>query len=539
MGTVNKIDILYAKVLPGKESGKYNVASAWQTQESAGPAYTGKYHMAVTNLGGTVFENDIDGKKGVLEGVKLTPDDSYSLVVTALQEGNDVQAKIQILADTYHSVSGRYDGKMLELSWCAPNAQITMGECVITTDNGGTFAYKIPQFVRGTEIPLKERFIGENALLTVTLKPYIVNSSEGPEISVQLFNSKFIACENDGKKQLCYREQSTTETSVSLAIEGEVYKPDKKPEAPVVSGPLELSVSGPYILTVHTDQVLTREAYLDFVTKLYGIVTVRAMYRILELISRCALQNVEDMLYYYCGLQEDKRIADLRPGFILRVEQAMYMPNSQLKAPNAAGFIGMHTADYTVSLAEKDGFEYLEFDSFLNLMDEEIYSADGPAVASIPVAAGVIDLCAVRMRQPYYRIQYPQAMYSSDVEPDVYSGNHPLMIAAPGWEDVSMPVGQVRKVNAEAPENLSSPYILFRGRSALTDMITICVNGKEKKVPVGTTVGKLLAAVGISAAAQSGVVLYRKGPAGKEARISFSDILWEELPLFNGDRIEG
>ena len=45
MGTVNKIDILYAKVSPGKEDKKYNIESAWQTQESAGPAYTGKYHI--------------------------------------------------------------------------------------------------------------------------------------------------------------------------------------------------------------------------------------------------------------------------------------------------------------------------------------------------------------------------------------------------------------------------------------------------------------------------------------------------------------
>ena len=539
MGTVNKIDIQYAKVSPGKVDGTYNIESKWQTQESAGPAYTGKYHMAVTNLGGTVSDSDIDGKTGVLEAVELSPEDNYTLVVKTLQEGNDVQATIQILADTYRSVTGRYDGKTIELSWCAPNVQITKGECVIKPDNGGTFAYEIPQFVHGTDIPLKERFIGENSVLTVTLKPYIVNSSEGPEVSVQLFNSKFIANENDGKKQLCYREQSTAETSVSLTIEGEIYQPDKKPETSIVSGPLELSISEPYTLTVHTDKVLTRDTYLDFVTKLYGVVTVRAMYRILELISRCALQNVEDMLYYYCGLQEDKRTADIRPGFTLRVEQAMYMPNTQLQSPDAAGFIGMHTADYTVSLAEKEGLEYLEFDSFLDLMDEDIYSKGGAEVASIPVAAGVIDLCAIRMRQPYYRIQYPQAMFSSDVEPDVYQGNHPLMIAAPSWEDVSMPICQVRNAKAEASKAMSSPYILFRGRSALTGMIAVSVNGEGKKVPVGMTVGKLLSAAGISAAAQSGAVLYRKGPTGKEARISFSDILWEELPLFNGDRIEG
>lgn len=539
MGTVNKIDILYAKVSCGKNDGKYTVDSKWQTQESAGPAYTGKYHIAITNLGGTVIENDVDGKRCVLEDVELSPDDRYSLVVTTLQEGNDVQAKIQILVDTYRDVTGSYDGSTLELSWSAPSSQITMGTCIITTDKGGTFSYEIPQYVHGTEIPLKERFIGENAVLSVTLKPYIVTSSSGPEISQQLFYSKFTASENDGKKQICYRERSTDETSISLTIEGEIYKPDKKLTEPIVSGPLELSANEPYILTVHTDKVLTREVYLDFVNKLYNVVTVRGMYRILELISRCALQNVEDMLYYYCGLQEDKRIADIRPGFILRVEQAMYMPNTQLQSPDAAGFIGMHTADYTVSLAEKDGFGYLEFDSFLNLMDEEIYSAGGSAGASIPVAAGVIDLCAVRMRQPYYRIQYPQAMYSSDVEPDVYPENHPLMVAAPSWEEVAAPISRVRNANTDALSPLSDPYILFRGRSALTVMITVSVNDREKKVPVGTTAGKLLATMGISSAAQSGVALYRKGPMGNETRVSFSDVLWDELPLFNGDRIEG
>jgi hypothetical protein len=155
-------------------------------------------------------------------------------------------------------------------------------------------------------------------------------------------------------------------------------------------------------------------------------------------------------------------------------------------------------------------------------MDETFYSAQGDEV-SVKVGGGIIDLCDVQIRSSFYRIQYPDAFYSSDVEPDVYAQNHTLLVPVPGWQ------------YDPQPEN----YFLFRGRSALTLLITIVVNGVEKKVPVGTTFSKLLHSMGISSFGKNGITWYRRSPFGKEVLMYFTGDIIGSMPLIHGDRIEG
>lgn len=530
MPCINKIEIYRVTVEPGDE-GKYCVSAYWKTQESPNP-YQVSYHMEIKSLAGKVSFVDVDRKSGKIQNVELDLETFYTLEITA--DGKSDQTPL--LVHTYENAQGCYDGKVLRLMWDAADSAIGFGKCIVSVDQGGSFTYEIPPYVLGIELPMKEELYGQNVVLSVSLQPFSSQISAGPTVTLpKLYSSRYIVKRNDKKIQICYKAAKPDETSVDIPLEGEVYAADAqgnstKPAEPVKVGALELGITSPCVLKIHTDMLLGREDYDSFITKIYNVVTTAAMYDIMEMITRCAFYNMEDSLYFHCGLRPsadaeqknvNQRCADVRPGFTLRLEQEMYMPKEQVSGDDAAGFVGTHTAEYAVSLAQGEDMQYLEFDSFISQMDEEIYpSADDSTMS--PASGGIIDLCAVRRRSAFYRIQYPDAMFSSDVLPDVYAGNHTLLIADPGWEYV--PLGA---------------YLLFRGRSALTLLISIVVNGIEKKVPVGTTFGKLLNSMGIYGLRKNKMTWYRRDPFGAEVKIVFENDILKDMPLLNGDRIEG
>ncbi len=536
MGNVNKITI--TKIQVSKESGKetYSVTAKWETEETPQP-YTGKYLTEIKDISGTAASGESEGKSIKLNGVSLDAGTFYTLYVTA----QDSQKKSDfgpVLQHTYENVTWKYDGRLLCLKWDNPSIYIGMGKCTVKSSTKGIFSYDIPPYTCGIDLPIEERLIGENPVLSVTLTPYSSLCSSGPAVDIpSVFCAKYIVTkDSDGKSFISYKKTGPGETSLEIFLEGDIYT--KKPDAPIEKGPLSLGIEAPYKLAIQTGTRLERADYDAFVNQVSSAVTAKAMYEILDIIARSALQSPDDILYFHCGLRPEQRCADVRPGMALRLEQEMYLPKTQLSGGDTAGFIGTHTAEYQVSLAQGENLEYLEFDSFLALMEEEIYPPAGQEEVK-PVGAGIIDLCAVRMRQPFYRIQYPQAMYSSDAEPDIYPGNQVLLLAAPGWQEIPLPVSGVKEKEAQIQAVGAVPYLMFRGRSALTLLITVMVNGIEKRVPAGTTAGKMLRFMGISATGRQQAVLYRRSPFGEMAAISCGGGILEEMPLMHGDRIEG
>lgn len=530
MAYINEIEIYQVTVEQG-DGGSYCVSAYWKTKESP-QKYQGSYHVEITSLASMAASVDVEKKGGKIADVKLDPETFYTLKVTA--DGKSDTAPL--LTHTYENARGNYDGMVLRLRWDTLAADIRFGKCIVSVEQGGSFTYDIPPYALGLEQPMKEELYGQNVVLSVSLQPFSSKVSSGPVVTLpELYRSRYMVTTKDQKVQICYKAARPDETSVNIPLEGEIYvvdaqKNSAKPAEPVTEGPLELGITQPYMLRINTGTLLDRRDYDSFIAKIYRVVTTAAMYDILEIITRCAFHAVEDSLYFHCGLRPvadsgqtnvNQRCADVRPGFTLRLEQEMYMPKEQISGDDAAGFVGTHTAEYAVSLAQGKDMQYLEFDSFISQMDEEIYSpADGSAVT--PVSGGIIDLCAVRRRSAFYRIQYPEAMFSSDALPDVYEGNHTLLVADPGWKYASL-----------------ESYLLFRGRSALTLLISVVVNGREQKVPAGTTFGKLLNSMGIYGLRTNRMTWYRRDPFGAEAEIVFEKDILKDMPLLNGDRIEG
>lgn len=537
MGSVYSLTIEEATLEQGKEEGTYKIYASWVIEESASP-YTGQYQVVLSDIDKSLDSKEVVEQEVIFDSVKLDLNKAYTLTIS-VKDQPETNDSIIVTADTYQNVKGKYDGKTLTLLWDTPTTNMVGGICIITTEDEtkAIFSYKIQAYASGMEIALEEKFYGGDLKLSVKLTPQWNDIFQGITVSLPvIFNPKYTTAVNaDQKKEITYHRPEMADNKLIHTFEEEIYavapqKDSKSLDEPVVQGPLELSNKSPYTLTVQTDLILTRDDYDAFIGKIAGLVTAKAMYQVLELIARGAKQSLEDMLYFYCGLRPDKRSVDLRPGLTLRLEQEVYMPNVQLVSTDAAGFIGTHTAEYLISYMQGREIEYLEFDSFVDLMDETIYSSGGSTKDVKPIGAGILDLCAVGMRNPYYRIQYPDALYSSDVGPDIHAANHVILLAAAGWMEVPLP--------PDLPSGVT-PYLLFRGRSALTLLISVNVNGRMQKVPIGTTLGKLLQFAGIYAGEQSEVCLYRRTAFGDEAQISFSDGLWEEMPLLHGDRIEG
>ena len=543
MGAVYTLFVEQAEVSREPGGNTYQINIYWRTEESP-QKYQGKYLAELYKGTEKVGSQDTEVKKATFANVELDEDAFYTLKVT-VGDQPEINKTTPLMVKTYENLTGSYNGKILKLRWDEPDSGICGGKCKVKTNRSGIYSFDVRPYICGREIPMDETYFSEKEVFTVTLEPFANEYSSGPIARLEsIFCPGYEAITApEGKKQLYYRRQSPDETVLTVTLEGEIYDDDakgqtKKPEAPVIQGPLELGITAPYQLTIKTDTLLNRTDYDSFVSKVCSLLTTAAMYQILEVIARGAGQEMEDMLYYHCGLRPDKRRADVRPGFSLRLEQAVYMPKDQMNGGDAAGFVGNHTAEYLVSLAHGEDMDYLEFDSFLSLMDEEIYPPQEQSEVR-PVGAGILDMCAVRMRQPFYRIQYPEGIYSSEVEPDIHAGNHVLMLAAPGWEDVPLPLNGVLGKDGQNEETSAVPYLLFRGRSALTLIISVAVNGLEKRIPVGTTVRKLFHSIGVYGERAKEAVLYRRSPFGEEAKITFSEGPWEDMPLFHGDRIEG
>lgn len=539
MGSVIKIIIDEVEVNPAETSGHYDISVDCSTQDSPAP-YEGKFTLDLLdyNTGQSVLRESIEIEKkygqikGQINDFAADMQMEYQVVVSTKDDPNPKSAYEFVLFHTYTNASASYDGSILKLRWDMPDHRIYTGECIVNTKADARFSYEILPYMSGMDISFSENLIGEDVVFDVIMDPYISECSKGPQVSVSDISAPryIVESEADGTHRIWYRNSVTDQNTVVIPLDGDIYGPDssKIPQSPIISenGILSINNEAPYAFTINTGTALTVGEYDAFVKEISDKVTVSALYQILDFIARCACQDLKDMLYFHCGLKPEQRSIDVRPGFSLHIEQEMYMPNIQLREENAAGFIGNHTADYLVSLTKGKDSEYLEFDSLVDSMDESLYPLPNAAdTGKKMVSAGIIDLCSVQMRQPYYKIVYPDAMFQSEVEPDVEFTSHVVMSAIPvGAGDVSADL---------------FPYHLFRGRSSLTILITVRINGIERKFPVGITLGKVLRAMGIYTIQNEDIKVYRRTPFGREAKLSFAGGLLEDLPLFHGDRIEG
>lgn len=223
-----------------------------------------------------------------------------------------------------------------------------------------------------------------------------------------------------------------------------------------------------------------------------------------QLIAGAMPQTFEETLFYRYGLWRDDsiRIVDLMPGTRLRLANALYQTVTGGTSQAKNGFVatGGETMDLVDAIPQGGGGTLpagakrsLSVDSFLSL----IYPGGGQANPAPVVAAGPIDFFAGTNRQAYYRLLYPTSFLSSGSTGSATITDNIALIGAATWK-ILAEVTRQYATSGTLPAGLNYYAAYFRGRSSITPLINVSVQGEPRWVPLGTSVRQLLSSQGLA-----------------------------------------
>jgi hypothetical protein len=294
---------------------------------------------------------------------------------------------------------------------------------------------------------------------------------------------------------------------------------------PIESGPFKIEPSGvtalPYKLTIAASasvwtfntvaiRPLLQEAYVAFLKAVekppvgnvpgasaYGITLVQSA------IASALPQTFAEQLYYNFGFSTSTNAGagyiDLRPGMIVRVTASDFInipgtPPSWVNGYGAGAPLDFEIGSYNAGTNWRTGF-----DSFLSTLSSlGALGVTTPALSGSYTQAGLagaVDLYYPQFIQPFYRLYIPSAINVAWGQGTNSTQTNFTLVAAANYADL-----QATNVN---PSTTATAY--FRGRTTVQVMIKVMVNGVERLVPVGATLGNLLEQLNMRLAATSGL----------------------------------
>jgi hypothetical protein len=253
----------------------------------------------------------------------------------------------------------------------------------------------------------------------------------------------------------------------------------------------------PWTFTADLVRADLYKAYTSFLGELetskataFGIQTVQAA------IARAMPQTFAETLLYSYGFNGSSGWVDLRPGMVLRVEYESYQTMSAATTPDGAtlnGFITSAVAEYQITRSAKIKEGFTALDAFIGLLT----GLGGTKVTPPPVTSrkqagggGLIDSGYPLMQQAFLRLIYPPSFPNTNQPGTPYPELNAVLIAATKLSELEAATVKVRG-GGQVDTNLGVLY--FRGRTTLAPQIRVWVNDVEQYVPVGTTVGQILA----------------------------------------------
>lgn len=289
-----------------------------------------------------------------------------------------------------------------------------------------------------------------------------------------------------------------------------------------------------YRLTVHAAAPLVREDYIKFVDQIKDKICPYGFYSLCDVLLRLSPQLSGDTAYFQCAFLPERGTADLRPGLILNLATAVYQPQYDPKIASAAGFSAMYSNSYPVTM-KKQG-TYLEFDCYAGAIAEYMnYSRISNGASNVVFASGILDMLQPAVRQPYYRILYPEKLTHDYSTETPYPSDNMVILTADSYGAI-LAAGNAVYENRAAINNLPIPLVIFKGRSTLSLHMPVNDNGQSLSVPVGTTVHDILQRQGICGGRE--FELYRRGDDGREypVFVKFAENP-EDIVLISGDKI--
>jgi hypothetical protein len=180
---------------------------------------------------------------------------------------------------------------------------------------------------------------------------------------------------------------------------------------------------------------------------------------------------------------------------VLRVEYESYQTMSTATPDKDMlnGFITSAVAQYQITRSAKTAEGFTALDAFIGLLT----GLGGTKVTPPPVVSnkqagggGLIDSGYPLMQQAFLRLVYPLSFPNTTQPGTPYLDLNAVLIAASKLSDLDAATLSIRK-GGQVDTKVGVLY--FRGRTTLAPQIRVWVNDVEQHVPVGTTVGQILA----------------------------------------------
>lgn len=343
----------------------------------------------------------------------------------------------------------------------------------------------------------------------------------------------------DGEAKLCLASYSdhTLETSLPATAFGTALT------AAISSGVLQIDPEKPQVLKISTADALTAEQWKEFRTALLQAgVTPEGYYAVCRQVSRAARMSPETQLNCLCGLNADHRQVDLVPGMVLTVSAASYQLQPDPDAQLTEGFVQGAQAAYPIQLAQLESSCVLSLDALLHTVqpgwESGIIPEDHP---NLRLWAGVGDFFRRDVRAAYGRICYPQRYLDPDQLPTRYPSDNALILMSNSLDTLDTAANDLY---ADPTMEIATPYLQCVGRGMWGLSQSVWVQGAERLLPVGTTLGSLLLQQGmdspVAAAQQGDLRMWRMTPFGQlPVNLAwFGEDKAKALLLLGGDRIE-
>jgi hypothetical protein len=312
----------------------------------------------------------------------------------------------------------------------------------------------------------------------------------------------------------------------------------------------ELSTGADAFITMLRDEFIALRRELDRQSPAFAPLELEIMTERLALLVPSPLRDTLFFAYNFGKDHDGQAAIDLRAGMRLRIDAATYQAQRADVTKPAIGYVATGQLTYMVGRGSLDPelgscttqpdrtSTFLFVDAFLR-QRRAIGASGQVASAALVFGGGGVDLDSIDTR--YLRLVYPVALVDSELSRETSDGaalHYPTLLGDFSWgklEDFAP--------SNDAPSNGVRPQkrIAMRGRDLLIPEILITVNGSPTFVPIGTTLGDVLAtASSMTSAEVARRVVVRRAVGDVHRRVRFATTSAEifELPMLKGDRVQ-
>lgn len=458
----------------------------------------------------------------------LTPGQRQSFNVQALGTSNGVNVTgpvsdwVQIPSNAANAVSIRFNGVTVQMSWEAVSEAKLYNISLFDDSNSSASVYS------GTSTETNASFTPTGLDTAKTYTAFVqAVSVEGTGLagaSLPLFTEGIFPSAEPSSTAVPYvypglntamlgtNAANPTKTAITLYFPELGAASGALGTNPITQGPFTIEPSGntslPYKLTIAADdevwkfeldsiRTTLQSDYIAFLKAVesptgeagatpYGISLLQSA------IGRYMPQTFAELLYYNFGLTTDTSVGsasiDLRPGMVLRASISDYQEVTGTDVNTwVPGYAGAASLDFEIGGYTAGSNWRTGFNAFLSALSaQQALHVDAPYVnTSGTQASGVAgdsDLYYSAFLQPFYRMFVPGTVPPATSTGSTTISSNFALAAASDYTSLQS-VGIDPSQNAVA---------YFRARTVLQAMIYVVLNGVEKLVPIGTTVGNLL-----------------------------------------------